>query len=289
MATFSFSVADGHPVVLKPEEDGTTINLTSATVVAGSKRCTVRMKSDYDERFAVAVLIPGKKDNQAMDFKLGAAEEEVEVTVDGGATVVVSGYTLVPREFDDLLNDDDDSAERGEEVARTRYGSVKVVEGALDDDSSDDDDFEDGALDDDGGDSSSSEEDDYVAAAAAAADEDDFGVRPLLTTRAAPAAPPKKRKAEAAAPTPKKKRAASAELAAASTPTANPLASAASTPAASAFKESIATFLRENGQSPLARLGNSCKRPAEVKSKLKAFLVENSDMFVIDGDRVGLV
>mmetsp|Transcript_15830 Transcript_15830/g.49032 ORF Transcript_15830/g.49032 Transcript_15830/m.49032 type:complete len:186 (-) Transcript_15830:49-606(-) len=58
--------------------------------------------------------------------------------------------------------------ERGEEVARTRYGSVKVVEGALDDDSSDDDDFEDGASDDDGGDSSSSEEDDYVAAAAAA-------------------------------------------------------------------------------------------------------------------------
>jgi len=54
------------------------------------------------------------------------------------------------------------------------------------------------------------------------------------------------------------------------------------------FKKAIAGYLRKNGPSPLSKLGNECKKPAEVKSKLKSFIASYPDTFKINGMNVKL-
>ncbi len=88
----------------------------------------------------------------------------------------------------------------------------------------------------------------------------------------APAAKQKKRTAAAAAsapPLPKRP-----------TPSAKPDA---------VFEAAVVQFLKQNGSSPLSKVGNACKRPAGLSVKLKAFLRQRENLFHIDGDRVGLV
>merc|ERR1711965_686885 len=106
-------------------------------------------------------------------------------------------------------------------------------------------------------------------------DDDEISVQPLLKRAAptpAPAAKQKKRKAaEAASATPLPKR---------PTPSAKPDA---------VFEAAVVQFLKQNGSSPLSKVGNACKRPAGLSVKLKAFLRQRENLFHIDGDRVGLV
>ena len=55
------------------------------------------------------------------------------------------------------------------------------------------------------------------------------------------------------------------------------------------FEAAVVQFLKQNGSSPLSKVGNACKRPAGLSVKLKAFLRQRENLFHIDGDRVGLV
>jgi hypothetical protein len=103
----------------------------------------------------------------------------------------------------------------------------------------------------------------------------------VLKKAATPAASAKKRKAESTPP-------------AAAQPAAKKAAPAkAATPGGSgpedAWAGSIAAYIKDNGKSPLSKLGNQCKRPAGLATKLKAFIASKPNLFSIDKDEVNLV
>lgn len=54
------------------------------------------------------------------------------------------------------------------------------------------------------------------------------------------------------------------------------------------YKARLVAYLSKNGKSPLSKLGTECKKPAEVKSKLKAFLNSHPDTFKLEGADVSL-
>ncbi|KAJ1457041.1 hypothetical protein M885DRAFT_144474 [Pelagophyceae sp. CCMP2097] len=54
------------------------------------------------------------------------------------------------------------------------------------------------------------------------------------------------------------------------------------------WKTSIVDYLKTNGTSALSALGNHCKKPTGVQTKLKAFLASHPDTFNFDGPNVAL-
>ena len=260
---FGFEISQDKPALVKADPVA-EINLTMACAVGeGNRRSVVSVRPDDGDTFTLAVLSPGVADFQRVDLKLTAGNEALEFTT-SGATVHVTGYVTLPPEYTlDSESDSDSDYQVGTstELARTRHGTARLVE--ADDSDSDDESFD----------------PDLMFAESSDDDDDEIGVQPLLKRAAptpAPAAKPKKRKAaeaaaEAAAATPVPKR---------PTPSAKPDA---------VFEAAVVQFLKQNGSSPLSKVGNACKRPAGLSVKLKAFLRQRENLFHIDGDRVGLV
>ena len=255
---FGFVIHQDKPALVKADPVA-EINLTMACAVGeGNRRSVVSVRPDDGDTFTLAVLSPGVADFQRVDLKLTAGNEALEFTT-SGATVHVTGYVTLPPEY--TLDSDSDSDSDSEyqvgtstELARTRHGTARLVE--ADDSDSDDESFD----------------PDLMFAESSDDDDDEIGVQPLLKRAAptpAPAAKPKKRKAaEAASATPLPKRQAKPDA---------------------VFEAAVVQFLKQNGSSPLSKVGNACKRPAGLSVKLKAFLRQRENLFHIDGDRVGLV
>ena len=257
---FGFEMKQDKPALVKADPVA-EINLTMACAVDGNKRSVVSVRPDDGDTFTLAVLSPGVSDFQKIDLKLTAGNEALEFST-SGATVHVTGYVTLPPEY--MLDSDSDSdheAETSTELARTRHGTARLVENV--DSDSDDECFNPHLMF-----AESSDDDDGP-------DDNKFGVQPLLKRAApAPAAKQKKRKAaEAAAATPVPKRPAPF-------PSAKPDA---------VFEAAVVQFLKQNGSSPLSKVGNACKRPAGLSVNLKAFLRQRENLFNIEGDRVGLV
>ena len=250
---FGFVIHEDKPALVKADPVA-EINLTMACAVGeGNRRSVVSVRPDDGDTFTLAVLSPGVADFQRVDLKLTAGNEALEFTT-SGATVHVTGYVTLPPEYTlDSESDSDSDYQVGTstELARTRHGTARLVE--ADDSDSDDESFDPDLM-------------------FAESSDDEIGVQPLLKRAAptpAPAAKQKKRKAaDAAAATPVPKRQAKPDA---------------------VFEAAVVQFLKQNGSSPLSKVGNACKRPAGLSVKLKAFLRQRENLFHIDGDRVGLV
>ena len=251
---FGFVIREEKPTLVKADAVA-EINLTMACAVGeGNRRSVVSVRPDDGDTFTLAVLSPGVADFQRVDLKLTAGNEALEFTT-SGATVHVTGYVTLPPEYtldSDSDSDSDYQVGTSTELARTRHGTARLVE--ADDSDSDDESFDPDLM------------------FAESSDDDEIGVQPLPKRAAptpAPAAKPKKRKAaEGAAATPVPKRQAKPDA---------------------VFEAAVVQFLKQNGSSPLSKVGNACKRPAGLSVKLKAFLRQRENLFHIDGDRVGLV
>ena len=251
---FGFEISQDKPALVKADPVA-EINLTMACAVGeGNRRSVVSVRPDDGDTFTLAVLSPGVADSQRVDLKLTAGNEALEFTT-SGATVHVTGYVTLPPEYTlDSDSDSDYQVGTSTELARTRHRTARLVE--ADDSDSDDESF-----------------DPDLMFAESSDDDDEIGVQPLLKRAAptpAPAAKQKKRKAAdaAAAATPLPKRQAKPDA---------------------VFEAAVVQFLKQNGSSPLSKVGNACKRPAGLSVKLKAFLRQRENLFHIDGDRVGLV
>ena len=318
---FGMTVSASSPITVEPDPVG-DINITAASVSGGKegKASMLKICADDGDAFTLATLVPGSRDHQCLDVQLGAGNEKVVFSVVGGAKIDLTGYVTIPEEYGAMESDDDEEDDEEEEasdegavdereLARTMFGTARLAGSDEESyDSSDDESFDDeeeeraakllyanssdedsdeDSDDDEEDDSDDDDEDDSDEDEDEDDDDDEFGVKPFLKKpQGATPAPSKKRKAASpAAETPASKKptgeASKKKKVAATTPIFNPLHGAAATPE-SKYKETIAAYLKANGPSPLSKVGNNCKRPADLPTKLKGFITANSDTFAID-------
>ena len=317
------SIAPGKPLVVELDPCA-ELNITAATLQQGGKpgkAALLKICADGGDTFTLATLVPGAREHQRLDVQLGAGNEKVVFTVSGGAKVDLTGYRTVPEEYgmidddddddddeeeeeDDDDDDDDDEVDDEKELARTMFGTARLAGSDDDDDDeddesfdlnseeeraaskllyadSDDDDDDDDEEEDDSDDSDEDEDDEDDDSDDDDEESDDFGVKAVLAKKAGAAATPagsaKKRKAESPAATAQP----AAKKKAPTTPSGGG-------PEAE-YQANIVNYLKENGKSPLSKLGNGCKRPAGLTGKLKAFIASKPSVFSIDKEYVNLV
>lgn len=273
---------------------GEIFHVSNICLVEGkdNERVQVKVKTEADEAFVVAVLQKGVCENVSVDLFFHV-EQNFEFSVVGkNAVVHLTGF-YEPGEDEGM---DFDSDEEGEQFTAADIEAMKSMGLAPgSDDESDDEEAP--ALEEArqhpkiqelADDSDSDDDMDLLqqAQAAAAESSDSDNEEEESEEEAPPAKPNKKRPLQKASEPPAKKKA--IEKKADAKPEPKKVSKKAPAGEEGQFLNSLKEFVAKKGKVKIGQLGVAVKKPPTVALKLKAFLTQHNDTFKIENDFVSL-
>mmetsp|Transcript_2642 Transcript_2642/g.3588 ORF Transcript_2642/g.3588 Transcript_2642/m.3588 type:complete len:301 (-) Transcript_2642:153-1055(-) len=293
---YGIELSVSKPCIIEPDEVS-ELQLSRAVLVKGTN-ATVEIAAEDGKFFRLCTLSEGRVDQAPLSLLLGCGNKRINLSLKGdkNAVVHISGYMVIPQnvtQYEEPEKNDKEpkmSLSRDEEeetqLARKMLGDSRLVDDDSDDDS-DDEDFVDPkqmknefGFEQDEEDLDDSDDDD-----SSEADEDEEEEKEVPT---AVVKANEKRKSEmkpTAEPASKKKK---SEETPSSTPVSKPAIQDDSTPAEKDYKEQLVTFLKKEGKSPLSKIGSECRKPKDVRGKLKTFLQRFTEVFSLEGNDVTL-